>query len=139
MIVTNHQIQNVLKIYTSQLSKGHKAVSESRAIRKPLADVVDISSDGKRQALIERLTKTIVGRIIRKDPWLLNNDQVSEQVESDVENDAAVRRGQDLDLAYNVIEGDATKTLNTLSMEDPTDLIKRLEVQARETLEKNLE
>ena len=139
MIVTNHQIQNVLKIYTSQLSKGQKTVSESGAIRKPFTDAVDISTDGKRRALIERLTKTIVGRIIRKDPWLLNNEPVSEGVESDAENDAAVRRGQELELAYNVIEGDATKTLNTLSMEDPTNLIKRLEVQARETVEKNLE
>ena len=137
MIVTNHQIQNVLKVYTSQLSRGRMAVSESMPIRKPFADAVDISAEGKRQALIERLTKAIVGRIIRKDPRLHSDSQAVQQLKSEIENDVAAREGQELEFAYNLIDGDATKTLNTLSMEDPTDLIKRLEHHAREAVEKN--
>ncbi len=139
MIVTNHQIQNVLKVYTSQLSKGRKADSQSTSIRKPFADAVDISAEGKRQALIERLTKAIVGRIIRTDPRLQNDRQIFERMKSEIENDFGVREGKDQQFAYNVINGDATKTVNTLSLEDPGDLIKRLEHHAREAVEKSLE
>ena len=139
MIVNNHQIQNVLKVYINQLSKGRTAASQGRPIRRPFADVVDISDQGKRQALIERLTKAIVGRIIRKDPRLHNGSDIVERVKSEIENDAVVRGGPELEFAYNVIDGDATKTLNTLSMEDPSDLIERLEHHAREAIERSLE
>ena len=139
MIVSNHQIQNVLKVYTSQLSRGHVAVSQSMPIRRPLADAVDISAEGKREALIERLTKAIVGRIIRKDPRLHSDSHPVERLEGEIDNDVAVMEGRELEIAYNVIDGDATKTLNTLSMENPTDLIKRLEHHTRKVVEKNLE
>ena len=139
MIVTNHQIQNVLKVYTSQLSRGHVSDSKSMPIRKPFADAVELSAEGKRQALIERLTKAIVGRIIRKDPRLHNDSRTVERLRSEIENDVAHREGEELEFAYNVINGDATKTLNTLSVEDPTDLIRRLEHHAKEAVERNLE
>lgn len=139
MIVTNHQIQNVLKVYTSQLSKGRKADSQSTSIRRPFADAVDISAEGKRQALIERLTKAIVGRIIRTDPRLQNDRKIFERMKGEIENDFGVREGKDQQFAYNVINDDATKTVNTLSLEDPGDLIKRLERHAREAVERSLE
>ena len=139
MIVNNHQIQNVLKVYSSQLSKGRFGRPESMPIRKPSADAVNISAEGKREALIERLTREIVGRIINKDPRLQIDRHIVEQMKTEIENDQGVGTGQEREFVYNVINGDATKTLNTLNMDDSSYLIKRLEHYARESVEKNLE
>ena len=108
-------------------------------IRKPSADSVNISSEGKREAVIQRLTKEIVGRIINKDPRLQKDRQIVEQVKTNIGKNQDVGEGQEREFVYHVINGDATKTLNTLNMDDSSYLIKRLEHYARESVEKNLE
>ena len=140
MIISNHHIQNVLKLYTSQQSKGRLNHSQGETVRKPLADAIDISANGKRQALVERLTKTIVGRIVRKDPRMQSEEYIVEQMKNELEGNYGVRQeGQKQEITYNVIDKDAAKTLHTLSMRHPGDLIKQLEHQVREAVEKNLE
>lgn len=52
----------------------------------------------------------------------------------EVTNDSAQKAQA---FAYNRIDGDAAKTLNTLAMVDPGDLIKRLEHHATQAVEKN--
>ena len=136
MIVTNHQIQNVLKVYTSQLSKGLIEGAQQMSIRKPIADTMEGSAESDRQTLIERLTKTIVRRIIRKDPRLENDRRIDAQMTDGVINEKTTKLQE---FAYNRIDGDATKTLNILTMVDPGDLIKRLEHHATKAVEKNLD
>ena len=136
MIVTNHQIQNVLKVYTSQLSKGLIEGAQQMSIRKPIADTMEGSAESDRQTLIERLTKTIVRRIIRKDPRLENDRRIDAQMTDGVTNEKAIKLQE---VTYNRIDGDATKTLNILTTVDPGDLIKRLEHHATKAVEKNLE
>ena len=138
MIVTNHHIQNVLKVYTSQLSKGLIDDDEHMSIRKPFADTIEGSAESDRQTLIERLTKAIVRRIIRKDPRLENDRQPDARMNGVVPNDFVVTEEKEQKFAYNRIEGDASKTVNILTIVAPGDLIKRLEHHATEVVEKNL-
>ena len=126
MIVTNHQIRNVLRVYTSRLIQANTAASRSMSIRKPFTGAVDGYPQGKRQALIERFTKAVVGRIIRNDRWLQNGGPIEQRMETENGNDAMIPRRHELEFAYNVIEQDARKTVNRLSMADPQKLFDRL-------------
>lgn len=69
MQIPSYQIQNVLKVYSRQFSQG-KLLGKNKFsdANKVSADSVSISSEGKRQAIIDKVASNIVDKIITEGP-----------------------------------------------------------------------
>ena len=137
MYITNYQMHNVLKVYTNQLSKDRLPVPDNRAVRRPVSDATDISIDGKRQNLIERIASEIVARIRSGGNKGTGETRGAENLkkESKGPNRAPARRNATF--IYNVIQGEAEKKTNTLSVEDADFLARRFEELVRKMMDRS--
>jgi len=77
MQIPSYQIQNVLKVYSRQLSQG-KMLSRNKfgTANNVSADSVSISSEGKRQAIVDKVAANIVDKIITEGPKEKNEEQM---------------------------------------------------------------
>jgi hypothetical protein len=79
MHIPSYQIQNVLKVYSKQLSQQKfLAKNKTLAQNTPSADTVTISSEGKRQAIIDKVATNIIDKITMEGPI----EQVEETITS---------------------------------------------------------
>jgi hypothetical protein len=79
MHIPSYQIQNVLKVYSKQLSQQKfLAKNKTLAQNTPSADNVTISSKGKRQAIIDKVATNIIDKITMEGPI----EQVEETITS---------------------------------------------------------
>jgi hypothetical protein len=67
MQITNYQMQNVLKVYSRQLSKNTLSKNPNHPGKKQQADKISISIEGKLKAIYNNVTADIVNRITRGD------------------------------------------------------------------------
>jgi hypothetical protein len=135
MYITNYQMHNVLKVYTSQLSKCRAPVPDSLAVRKPTSDAIDISTEGRRQNLIERIASDIVARI--KNGGSRNNGEtrITENLNEESKGLGRASKSRNAKFIYNVIRGEAEKKTNTLSVEDADSLARRFEELVRKMMD----
>ncbi|MFA5906504.1 MAG: DVU0524 family FlgM-associated protein, partial [Desulfobacula sp.] len=77
--------QNVLKVYCRQLSQG-KIMSRNKFGNADTnsADSVTLSSEGKRQAIIDKVAANIVDRIITEGPKEQNEEKITTQIEKEL-------------------------------------------------------
>lgn len=60
MTITSYQVQNILRTYAKQLSRGQR-LARTRAAREPAPnDQVNISIEARRKQVIEKITSEIV-------------------------------------------------------------------------------
>ncbi len=146
MLIPNHQIHNVLKVYSKQLSQA-RVIERQRTLEKGIkTDKISISAEGKRQAIIEKVASDIVDRITRSGP----KDEMEKEILTKLEDEL----GQPIDFefkatvtppyqknefVFNVIEGNHKKTINKPHVEDDGFLLKRLEQLAKEAVDNNME
>ena len=141
MYIPNYQIHNVLKVYSRQVSQSRIIERQKDLATKTSADKIDISAEGKRKMIIDKVAADIVDRITQfgpKDPIeqdIVNQlrNEIGNPVESNKENE------QDQDFVYNVIDDENNKTTNSLSMEGTHFITKRLEQLAKEEVDRNME
>ncbi|MFZ0613746.1 MAG: hypothetical protein WAM73_16025 [Desulfobacterales bacterium] len=109
MHVTNYQMENVLKVYTSQLSRPRAPVSGGVGAA--------MSARGKRQNLIERIATDIIARIRNGGHRQGREPAAARALKQESGNPAApeIRPAQ---FVYNVIRGQAAKKTNVLAVED---------------------
>lgn len=68
MQITNYQMQNVLKVYSRQLSKNTLSKKNNTAsAEKQQPDKISISIEGKLKAIYNNVATDIVDRITRGD------------------------------------------------------------------------
>ncbi len=139
MQIPSYQIQNVLKVYSRQLSQG-KLMSRQKAGQAEMvpADNVSISSEGKRQAIIEKVASSIVDRIITDGPKEENEKQIASQVEKELGKKIMFSKAKN-QFTYTVVDGDNKKITHTLSVEDSRFIVKRMTELAREVANNNME
>lgn len=139
MHVPSYQIQNVLKVYSKQLSQG-KMLSRNKfnADNKVSADSVTISSEGKRQAIIEKVATNIVDRIITEGPKEKNEARITDQIEKELGKKIDFTRGRK-QFTYTSIDNNNNRATQTLSVEDSKFVVKRLTELARQVAHTNTE
>ena len=139
MQIPSYQIQNVLKVYSKQLSQG-KMLSRSKfgVDNKVSADSVTISSEGKRQAIIEKVAANIVDKIITEGPKEENEEQITEQIEKEFGKKIDFSKGK-TQFTYTTIDADNNKSIQTLSVEDSQFVVKRMTELARQVADNNME
>ena len=135
MYITNYQMHNVLKVYTNQLSKCRAPAPDNRAVRKPVSDAIDISIEGKRQNLIERIASDIVARIRNGGNKDNRETKITENLKEESIGPSRVPNSGNAKFIYNVIRGEAEKKTNTLSVEDADFLARRFEELVRKMMD----
>ena len=139
MQIPSYQIQNVLKVYSRQLSQG-KILSRNKfgMANKVSADNVTISAEGKRQAIIDKVANDIVDKIITEGPKEQITEQITEQIEKELGKKINYGKNQN-QFTYTTVDENNEKTTQTLSVEDSKFVVKRMTELARQVANNNME
>jgi hypothetical protein len=134
MFVPSYQMHNVLNVYTKKLRHNINA-KDQNTIEKPPADRAKLTSEGKRRATIEKVSKEIYEKIIRFGSQADSFQPKSEQIKGRVNKEVASAKTNKTGFVFNVIDTIDKKTTNTVSVEDSSFLIQRLEQLSKDTKE----
>ncbi len=138
MQIPSYQIQNVLKVYSRQLSQGKLLSKNKFSNAKVSADSVSISSEGKRQAIIDKVASNIVDRIITEGPKEKNDEQITGQIEKELGKKINFTRGKN-QFTYTTVDENNNKVAKTLSVEDSKFVVERMTELARQVADTNME
>jgi hypothetical protein len=137
MFVSTYQIHNVLNVYSKQLSQDRSAQKLKSGNQKHLADQINLSTEGKRRATIEKVAQDILSKISdygsmnesKTEEKNLSREKVKDHYESNYKKEAA--------FVFNVIDELNKKTTTALSIKDSDFLVNRLEQLAKDAVEKD--
>ena len=136
MFVPSYQMHNVLNVYSRQLKQNIAAGNNKKAPDRPAVDQVTLTSGGKREATIKKVSKEIIDKIMK----FCNLDETryrkTERAKDRKEVEAAADKENRTTFVFNVIDDINKKTTNTLSVEDPSFLIQQFEQVAQDVEEK---
>ncbi len=139
MFVPSYQMHNVLNVYSKQLRHSMTAGNKKSLSEKLPADQVSLTPEAKRQATMEKVSKDILEKITRLENRSGTDHQPSERAKEAVEREATADEGNETTFVFNVIDAINQKRRNTLSVEDSSFLIKRLEQLSQEVKDKKME
>jgi hypothetical protein len=139
MLIPTHQIHNVLKVYSKQLSQTRMIERQKELGRKQPTDNVTISAEAKRQSIIDKVAADIVDRITQSGPQDDVEKQIVGKLETEIGQPVSFANRREDQFVFNVIDGNNEKTTNTLAIENSGFLINRLEQLAKEAVDKNME
>lgn len=138
MYVPSYQIHNVLKVFTRQLSQPMDGRGGSAGGGKPLVAKINISDEGKRQAVIDKVAADIVERISRFG--CMEADPLpGEGGKPPAGNLERLPFGKEpARFVFNVIDASNEKKSLDLPVEDSRFLSQRLEELVREAVGKKM-
>lgn len=139
MEIPTYQIHRVMKVYTKQLSQSKMLERQKALGKKPLMDKINISAEGKRQAIIDKVASDVVQRITNFGPRDEFDQEIVDRLEDEIGRKVDFQMSQDTKFVFNVIDDKNEKRTNTLSVEDSNFLIRRLEQLAKEAVDRNME
>ena len=126
MHVPSYQMHNVLNIYGKKLR--HNISSRDRNLSETLpVDQVDLTSEGKRRTTIEKVSREILDKIIRFGSQADSSHGRSEHTKANTDKVIASIKPSEVGFVFNVIDTINKKTTNSVSVEDSSFLIKRLD------------
>ncbi|MBT8331739.1 MAG: hypothetical protein KJP06_05355 [Deltaproteobacteria bacterium] len=135
MLVSSYQIHNVLNVYSKQFSQDRSAPNKALGDKRHLSDHIQLSTEGKRQAMIEKVAKDIVSKIsgygadgkIEDNGQLRPGGHAQKSIESDNKKETA--------FVFNVIDDLNQKTTTALSVKDTNFLINKVEQLVKDAVE----
>ncbi|MGD8992409.1 MAG: hypothetical protein PVI00_13215 [Desulfobacterales bacterium] len=137
MLVSSYQIHNVLNVYSKQLSQDRSARRQAAGNKKQLSDQIQLSTEGKRRATIEKVAKDILRKICAYSA----NGQMKDlaQLHSEDHEQKPTESGNKKETAFvfNVINDLNQKTTTALSVKETNFLINRVEQLVKEALDKD--
>lgn len=134
MFVPNYQMHNVLSVYCRNLSHNIISGKYQNTSEKPSADRDGLASEGKRRATIEKVSKEIYDKIIRFGSQADSRHRKSEQPKSKADKELPSVKTEKTGFVFNAIDSINQKTTNTVSVEDSSFLIQRLEQFSKDTM-----
>lgn len=131
MYVPSYQMHNVLNVYSKQLRQNLVSEAKGRAPARPPSDRIHLSPEGKRQAMIEKVSKDILDKISRYDSLNEMRQPNTEYTNTNSDKGALAQKTENKKFVFNAINSINQKSTNTLSVDDSSFLIKRLEQMAK--------
>lgn len=139
MHIPSYQINNVVKVYSKQVSQNRMLERQkSLGIAPPASDnKIDISAEGKRQAIVERVSTDIVDRLKQYRP----------DTKTEIMGKLTRKLGREMELApdcnnrfaYNVIGANGEKITKTLSLDNSKMVSQHPQELVKEVVDKNME
>jgi hypothetical protein len=140
MFVPSYQMHNVLNVYSKQLKQNIASANRKNLSAKLPTDQVSLTPKGKRLATMEKVSEDIIKKISRLGTRNGDRQLPAEQAKKDgVETETAAEEAPETTFVFNVIDTINQKRKNTLSVEDSSFLIKRLEQLSKKVSEKKTE
>jgi len=139
MYVPSYQMHNVLNVYSKQLRQNMVSEEKSNVPAKPQADQTHLSPEGKRQTMIEKVSKDILEKISRYNSLNETRQQNTEYANINSDNGALPHKTENKTFVFNAIDSINQKSTNTLSVDDSSFLIQRLEQLAKKASDKKTE
>jgi hypothetical protein len=136
MVISTYQVNNVLRVYGEQL-RQNKLSGKEKGGDARLPDKIDISSEAKRKAIVDKIASDIVDRITQFGPHENVEKEVFKKLEDDYGAHLTVAGNGSTDLIFKVIDEDG-ETMNSLSLEDSKFLRYKLEEITRDTVNRNM-
>ena len=137
MFVSSYQIHNVLNVYSKQLSQDRNVQKLQPGTIKRPSDQINLSTESKRRATIERVSQEILNKIshygAEGEIKTQEKDASRENAKNSLESDNKKEAG----FVFNVIDSLNKKTKTALSVKDTKFLIDRLEQMAKDTVEED--
>jgi hypothetical protein len=139
MNIPAYQIHNVLKVYTRQLSENRGLSRQNHFFQQPSTDRIKLSVEGKRRSIIEKVATGIVDRITHFGPQDDIDYEILDQLQNEIGKDIDFNMPRETQFIFNVIDRHNKKQTHTLSVEDTSYLIKRLEELAIGAVDQKME
>ncbi len=136
MVISNYQINNVLRVYGEQLRQT-KISSKVKNLGAGSPDRINISAEAKRKAVIEKITADIVEKITQFGPNNNMEREVFKKLEAEYGASLAITKKDSNELIFKVIDEDG-ETINSLSIEDSKFLRHKLEEITKNTVKQNM-
>jgi len=139
MQIPSYQMHNVLNVYRKQFTRNEILERQKTGDIKAPGDQVSLSSEGKRQAIIEKVSAEIVERITHFGPQEAVDHEIVNQLEQDTGAKIDLWSAKHSDFIYNFIDSNNEKASATLPINDSHGLINRLEELAKEAVGKAID
>ena len=136
MFVPSYQMHNVLNVYSKQLRQNMVSEGQNKMPEKPQSDRINISPEGKRQATFEKVSKDIVDKISRYGTLNETRQQITEYPNINSDNGNLPDKTENKTFVFNAIDSINQKSKTTLSVDDSSFLIQRLEQLAKKASDK---
>ena len=140
MYVPSYQMHNVLNVYSKQLRQNMAMKDTSKPPGIPRTDRVNLTPEAKRQATIEKVSQDILNKISRYGSLNETRQRMSDQPDLDSDNPGSPHRAVKKTFVFNAIDTiNNQKRTNTLSVDDSSFLLQRLEQLAKKAGDKEPE
>ena len=139
MYVPSYQMHNVLNVYSKQLRQNMVSEDKDKLPQKLKTDRVSLTPEGKRQATIEKVSKDILDKISRYSSLNEINQSITEQTNVKPGYENLPDKEKNKTFVFNAIDTINKKHTNTLSVDDSSFLIQRLEQLAKKAGDKKPE
>lgn len=110
MYVPSYQMHNVLNVYSKQLRQNMVSDGKNKRPETPPSDRINISPEGKRQIMIEKISKDIVDKISRYGSLNETRQQISEYTNIYSENKTLPNNTENKTFVFNAIDSINQKT-----------------------------
>jgi len=138
MEIPTYQIHKVMRVYTKQLTQS-KLLERSNAPGSTSMDQISISTEGKRQAIIDQVAADIVDRITSFGPRDEFDQEIVDKLESEIGRKVDFNKAKKPEFVFNTIDKENGKKTSTIPVDDSRFLINRLEDLAKEAVDRNME
>jgi hypothetical protein len=136
MNVPSYQMHNVLNVYSRQLRQNLAAAEKSKPPARLPQDQVKLTPEVKRQATIEKVSRDILTKISRYGSRDGSRQGISEQADVNSEASSPPAKAEKRAFVFNAIDQINIKSTNTLSVDDSSFLIERLDQLAKRGIDK---
>ncbi len=133
MFVHSYQMHNVLNVYSNKL-RHNISTREQISFEKASTQRVNLTSEGKRNSTIEKVSKEIFDKIVRFGSQTGTSLQGSDEAKESVKNENGLVKPSKSGFVYNVMDAVNGKTTNAVSVEDSEFLIQRLDQMSKDTI-----
>ncbi|MBF0210983.1 MAG: hypothetical protein HQK68_08880 [Desulfamplus sp.] len=134
MQIPSYQIQNVLKVYSKQLTKGRGVIDriQNSEIGIYSSEKLKISAEGKKAAIIEKVAAGIVDKITNVGSKEKIEKEREFQLEQEMGSDMELVKRRAEEFIFSSIDENNQKITQTLSVEDSNFILKRMTELAKE-------
>jgi len=139
MEIPTYQIHKVMRVYTKQLTQSKLFERHNASGKASSMDQINISTEGKRQAIIDKVAGDIVERITSFGPRDEFDQEIVERLESEIGRKVDFNKTKKSEFVFNTIDEKNEKTTSTIPVDDSRFLINRLEDLAKEAVDRNME
>ena len=116
MQIPSYQIHNVLNVYIKQIIQAKMSRQKKTFRAESYIDKINITAEGKRQSIVNKVASNIIDRITRSD---LPKDKLEKSSEFNQEREYR--------FVFNMIDNNNEKTTKSLSMEEAGFLTRKFE------------